>query len=172
MKTRIQQYIVPFMILMMLSPAAMAEPMISLGGNRYNDAETLEEARFYAYLLGMDEKVVIRVNFSPNLPKGVQGTVSHKLLENEMVQVVITINRRAGRASQMMTLAHEMVHARQFINEELVILDDNRVQWKDGEIYDLRKTNYHDRPWEEEAVEEGLRLRRQFLGIKRVTTVF
>ena len=171
MRKRIQQYTIPLIVMVFMSKAAMAEPTISLGGNRYNDADILEEAKFYAYLLGMDENVMMRVNFTAELPKGINGTVEHMPLMENKVQVVILINRRAGRASQMMTLAHEMVHARQLINKELVILDKHHVRWKNGVVYDLRQIAYNDRPWEKEAHELGQRLRRQFLGVKRAAFI-
>ena len=52
--------------------------------------------------------------------------------------------------SQILTwIAHECVHLKQFVNQELFDYEDETVQWK-SKRYKL-SMNYDDMPWEKEA---------------------
>ena len=57
--------------------------------------------------------------------------------------IEIEINRTISFDDQMQTLAHEMVHAKQFLRNEL-----DGSNWKKRN-YDHRE--YNDQPWEKEA---------------------
>jgi len=55
--------------------------------------------------------------------------------------------KRGGRRIMLTTLAHEMVHAKQFAYLEL---DDNLTMWR-GKAIDSDDVAYFDLPWEVEA---------------------
>ena len=148
------------------SESLRADLHVSLGGERYGDEELIDQVKFYAEELGLKENVFIRVNFSLNLPDSVMGTADYQSALPGMHQVVILINKRAGRSSQLNTLAHEMVHAAQFVNQDLVLLGEGKTKWK-GITYDVRDVAYNDLPWEIEAREETIRLRRMYLDRKK-----
>lgn len=74
---------------------------------------------------------------------------------------IVTINPYLSRKSQLSTLAHELVHVKQFATGELKSEVIGTLQkWKDSYI-DHSETEYFDLPWEIEAWgrEHGLYMR-------------
>lgn len=67
---------------------------------------------------------------------------------------IIELHKNLGSRRILDSLAHEMVHVKQYVFGEL---DDNQMQWK-GKKCDGNKIDYYERPWEFEAngKEEGL----------------
>jgi len=59
----------------------------------------------------------------------------------------IQLKRKKSTDSMIQTLAHEMVHLKQFAMGEL---NDEHTKWKSVPI-DSNKLEYHDLPWEVEA---------------------
>lgn len=152
-----------FLLILFIQKISIAQPTVSVGSNAYNQHEIIDQAMFYSELLGLDDQIYIRVNFTITLPKAILGTMDYRPIGRDRHQVIIWIDRKAGRSEQMSTLAHELVHASQLIFEEMRRLDTYRVAWKDGNTYDVRQTAYHDRPWEEDAHHRSADLRRSYL---------
>jgi len=100
--------------------------------------------------LGMDRlrKPIITVNFVTNAC-GAFGLCDGSKSEYADIQVARkcpVTNRKLGFTEMMQTLAHEMVHARQFIRGQLK--NESGWAWKG------RKANgydYDNQPWEKEA---------------------
>lgn len=67
---------------------------------------------------------------------------------------LIEINNKISGKNVLMTLAHEMIHIKQYVYGEM---DDQLSMWK-GEIVDENAMEYYDHPWEIEAYgkEQGL----------------
>lgn len=67
---------------------------------------------------------------------------------------LIEINNKISGKNVLMTLAHEMIHIKQYVYGEM---DDQLSMWK-GEIVDENTMEYYDHPWEIEAYgkEQGL----------------
>ena len=59
----------------------------------------------------------------------------------------IQLRRHRSLANTLKTLAHEMVHLKQFAKDELKV---DHSKWK-GESIDLEQIEYSDYPWEIEA---------------------
>ena len=72
----------------------------------------------------------------------------------------IYINPSAGKRKQLITIAHEMVHVKQFARNELKYNTRRNVDKWQGQ-YISREVDYFDKPWEIEAFgrELGLYLR-------------
>ena len=66
----------------------------------------------------------------------------------------IELRKKKSIKSMIATLAHEMVHVKQFINEEI---NDYNMDWK-GKRVNIRKLDYYDLPWEAEAFGSEKRL--------------
>jgi hypothetical protein len=64
---------------------------------------------------------------------------------------IVIISKTLKTKMMLVTLAHEMVHIKQYARKEL---QDNQhrdnVKWR-GKAFCLNKTKYHKRPWEIEA---------------------
>lgn len=60
------------------------------------------------------------------------------------------IDSAMAKQNMLTVLAHEMVHIKQFVNNELKNLSGNYCRWN-GQKIDYYKINYWDQPWEIEA---------------------
>lgn len=84
-----------------------------------------------------------------------------KVHDNKARTFKICIDPDLSRKNQLQTLAHELVHVKQYAKGELSWKEvNNRVKWN-RELIDESKTNYFDLPWEIEAFgrEYGLYIR-------------
>lgn len=64
---------------------------------------------------------------------------------------IITVDKDLSKTMMLRSLAHEMVHIKQYATGELKdYVKMNKSKWK-GEIHDLDKIDYWDHPWEIEA---------------------
>jgi hypothetical protein len=73
------------------------------------------------------------------------------------VAVCLKLDKRAKKPhvrmkDPILTLMHELVHVKQYVNSELFDYVDGRTRWK-GAIYENSKDmeSYYDSPWEIEA---------------------
>jgi hypothetical protein len=64
----------------------------------------------------------------------------------------LEINTKISERNYILTLAHEMVHVRQYVRKDVVELFRPKYgkKWK-GELIDIDKIRYWDQPWEIEA---------------------
>lgn len=62
----------------------------------------------------------------------------------------IQVNRNLCKKNQLLTLAHEMVHIKQFARGEFMDLGKDRYQWK-SRVLRLPMDQYLNFPWEIEA---------------------
>lgn len=66
-------------------------------------------------------------------------------------EFLVTIRPRMSRLNQLRTLAHEIVHVKQFAKKELgVVVHGSLVKWQ-NEYVDDAKVSYWEQPWEIEA---------------------
>ena len=63
----------------------------------------------------------------------------------------ILLNRNMIREEQIATIAHEMVHVRQFALNEYKVYDNNEHRWRGQKVRYPRK-KHHNLPWEKEAI--------------------
>lgn len=156
-----------FMILCLLlvtNTALQAQATIVVR-NDYKPEVVQQQARFYADLFGFDESVHIIIIFSLDVPDDYHGYTRYRDVRhlNGGHQLLIRINRKSNRSQQLITLAHEMIHARQFVEGQLQQCGPLHYSWKDEKI--CRSANeipYRERPWEQEAYKEALPLYRLY----------
>ena len=75
---------------------------------------------------------------------------------------IIEVAKKLNERERLMTLAHEMVHVKQYANLEL---NEEMNRWH-GEYVDSDKIPYIEQPWEIEAYDLGDRLFEQYTGEK------
>ena len=139
---------------------AKSDPFISFNTDIGANERIKDEVLFHARNMGLNQKFAIRVNFSLKLPRGINGT-SEYTSNNDFHQVLITVNRKLHRSKKIETIVHELIHAWQFIYEDLRRVSKHIVEWR-GEQVDLRKVPYGKRPWEKEAYLLAEVLRKQY----------
>ena len=63
----------------------------------------------------------------------------------------ICINRTMSKIEQITTIAHEMVHVKQFALNEFKVFDNHEYKWRGKKVRHPRK-RHRDLPWEKEAI--------------------
>ena len=79
----------------------------------------------------------------------------------------IFLNRELGERRILTTLAHEMVHTRQYVSYQYISYNRKTMQHLikyDGIKYDLNKVDYWDCPWEIDATGRELGLYIRFIN--------
>ncbi|WPP49328.1 hypothetical protein [Catalinimonas niigatensis] len=140
-----------------------AQPSIVVKGT-YDQKEILNQALHYAEILGLDKKTHIIISFTHNINPVNLGYTQYQSEEvlGGWHQIYIRINKRKRRSVQMITLAHEMVHAQQFVMGKLKLCNNDQYSWRGSQCTDLRNTAYHERPWEREAQATSVKLYDQY----------
>lgn len=83
--------------------------------------------------------------------KGLKGITEVLDCDVKPREFLITIRPMMSRINILKTLAHELVHVKQFARKELgVVVCGSRVRWQ-NEMIDDATTSYWETPWEIEA---------------------
>jgi hypothetical protein len=121
-------------------------------------AETLMSKR-------LCNNITVQVCFGADL----ENTAVWEDDNNRPREFKITVNSEAGYRTTLLTLAHEMVHVKQYATGELrdALRGPTLHRWM-NKPYDVKSTEYWDHPWEIEAYgrEYGLYLRFRERGKK------
>lgn len=126
------------------------------------DRKTLKKAiAFYAdYLMSNHEKVNLCVEFQKNLHKNEKDEAY--CVQEDKNTYNITIDPKFGKRKLLITLAHEMVHLKQYVNGELKHLARKKLDKFCGNDYP-ENMFYWEQPWEIEAYGRELGLYRMFI---------
>ena len=122
------------------------------GTNRKVTDLTESLVHYCADKLKIKDSVVIDIEFSKSLYKedGLLGEVDFDDSNHNPKEFTITVDSTGSKRRMMETIAHEMVHVKQYSKGELVDLSrSNSTRWQNN-IID-KNTNYWDLPWEIEA---------------------
>jgi hypothetical protein len=108
----------------------------------------LDAATFYHKYLKIDPDYDVVISYD----KTIKGWHGYATFDDAGWYVEIGLNPRHKQMNQLLTLAHEMIHAKQYLSGELKNLDINKnlCLWK-GKEYTETEENYYDLPWEVEA---------------------
>lgn len=107
----------------------------------------------------MQKHLQIRFSFRKSL-KDYQGMVyvDEFNLQDKLRQFVIVINKKDTEEQQLITMAHELVHVKQFAYREI---DASLTKWRGKPVSE--NMSYVDQPWEIEADEVSLKLYNLFV---------
>lgn len=152
-------FVITGVVCLMGQLAASAQATIMVK-NAYRPEEISKQAQYYAQSLGLDHDVHIIINFSQQLSPGVSGFTRYRGGPSGSGghQICIIISKSVVRSHRMVTLAHEMVHARQFVEGDLVKCDPQHYSWKQDPCRAVRDIAYFKRPWEKEAQKMSVQL--------------
>ena len=127
--------------------------IVTVSGTNKKIANLTESLVHYcADKLKIKDSVVIDVEFSKSLYKedGLLGEVDFDDSNHKPKEFTITVDGTGSKRKIMETIAHEMVHVKQYSKGELVDLSrSNSTRWQNNIIN--KDTNYWDQPWEIEA---------------------
>ena len=112
-------------------------------------------------------KLVLDIEFSKTLYKedGILGEIDFEDSNHKPKEFTMTVDTTVSKRRILETIAHEMVHMKQYAKGELVDLSRcGSIRWQDTLIDS--ETNYWDLPWEIEA--HGRELALSYVGQKQM----
>ena len=131
--------------------------IISIKGGSAKLKDLAESITRYSAELLMDkkliEKLTVDIEFSRTLYKedGMLAEIDFDDRANKPREFTITVDSTVPQRRIMESIAHEMVHLKQYAMGEMCDTDNSDVvQWKKKNI-NLTEGQYWDRPWEIEA---------------------
>lgn len=130
---------------------AFSQPVVRIWGSE--DPQTVKkQVEQYLDQLDVRENVYISVGFSTEMPKKLEGmAISLNSPEPDDYQIIkVLIDASLSKMKQRLVLAHEMIHVKQYVKEELVVLNKQQVMWK-GQKYHFSCVCNRQIPWEKEA---------------------
>lgn len=111
-------------------------------------------AQWMAHMLvgpRMSKSLTLYINNKPSLEEKFLGMVWFLDDNHNPRMFEMDIDVSKSRKTQLMTLAHEIVHVKQYAKGELKALFNKKEnRWK-GEYYTEDQLHYFDQPWEIEA---------------------
>lgn len=137
------------------------------GGKPYSEsiAENIHDAvNIMAKKLALNyHKGVINVRLGRQNNQWIGGDAAGTCIgeyKNGSWTIDIVLARRKRFGLMLRVLAHEMIHAKQYLKKDLTV-KENKDAWK-GKIWTARKKAdpYYDSPWEKEAFGKELSLAR------------
>jgi len=127
--------------------------LVTVSGANKNITDLTESlVRYCAKKLKIKDSVVIDVEFSKTLYKedGILGEVDFDDSNHRPKEFTITVDSTGSKRTIMETIAHEMVHVKQYSKGELVDMSrSGSSRWQNKAVDS--NTNYWDLPWEIEA---------------------
>jgi hypothetical protein len=138
---------------------------ISGKNSKVSNREMRYAAQYFAHmLLGPRLSRSISIFIKNEYDDGFHGSVTF-LDDNHMPRSFdMSIDPAKGKRAQLLTLAHEMVHVKQYARGELKTLFNHKEnRWKGRYITD-EQFHYYDQPWEIEAFGRELGLYNRFIN--------
>ena len=138
---------------------------ISGKNSKVSNKEMRYAAQYYAHmLLGPRLSRSISLFIKNTYDDGMHGSVTF-LDDNHMPRSFdMHIDPSKGKRAQLMTLAHEMVHVKQYAKGELkTLFNQHENRWKGRYIKD-DQFHYFDQPWEVEAFGRELGLYTRYIN--------
>ena len=122
------------------------------GGNKTIRSLTKSLVEYCADKLKLNDTILLDIEFSRTLYKedGILGEVDFDDNNHRPKEFTMTVDSTVSKRRIMETIAHEMVHVKQYAKGELVDLSRcGSTRWQNNLIDSA--TNYWDLPWEIEA---------------------
>ena len=143
--------------------SSFSQPVIQVRGT-YQPQEIKQRAEFFAETLNLDSSTFIQVLFSNHLPANVDGFILFDDNREKfgICQVTIKINNQSHRSRQYLTLAHEMVHAQQFLTGALKKITAVHFLWEGEHHQHIRAIPFGNRKWEKQAIADAQTLMQQY----------
>jgi hypothetical protein len=127
--------------------------LVTVSGANEKVTDLTESLIHYcANKLKIKDSVIIDVEFSKTLYKedGILGEVDFDDSNHRPKEFTITVDSTGSKRKIMETIAHEMVHVKQYSKGELIDMSrSGQTKWQNVPVN--KQTNYWDQPWEIEA---------------------
>jgi hypothetical protein len=139
------------MVFLAVANGVFSQPLITVWGST-NPNRIRDRAEHFLKHLDVGEQLQLAISVytgPPGLLKGM--TIPLYGSDSSLCRrFKVIIDGNVSRRKQMIVLAHEMIHVRQYVRNELVRFKDADVIW-DGRVYNYFYTISHKPPWERVA---------------------
>ena len=132
---------------------------------------------FYLDYLEIKQDLLVLVTFVDFTPQNYRHkydllgtTVPTSFQGKPMIHILI--EKSASYNKQMLVLAHEMIHLKQFVKGELIEHDEDHFTWQGKDFYRVRDIEYKRRGWEREALTLQNKLHTDFKNFQKVKQNF
>lgn len=140
---------------------------LSIRGVKQCPSMTLRETRYVINFLSnkllsrrVAKKVSVQLRYQPVEDHWQGGTYHNMDFPHDFV---ICIDPNMSRQLTLKTLAHEMVHVKQWATNERKDFSKTDLVCFRKQMYDENETSYRELPWEKEASTKEVRLLDQYL---------
>ncbi len=121
-------------------------------------------------LLGnsMSQKITLDIVIEKDLLKTYEmyAAISPLEAETRPKHYELEIDSKLPKKQFLVSLAHEMIHLKQFAKDQMRDLESKKMTRWLGQYYDEENLDYWSRPWEKEAHENEVSLYESYLSQK------
>jgi hypothetical protein len=129
---------------------AFAQPVVKVLAGK-NSKAIKKQAEVYMDHLNVQENFYLLIKLSPEMPRKLEGiTILRYSPETDVYQFQVIVDANLSENQQMLVLAHEIVHVKQYAKKELIILNNKKVVWR-GKKHHYSGAYNRQMPWEIEA---------------------
>ncbi len=153
-----------FAFFCLIAGSLLAKPRVTIlnnaGISEEEKVELVRAADFWNSTLGIEEQLSILIILNPNLPETIHGYTlfKDKINKYQGRQITIGLSSKLTYQKKLVTLAHEMVHVKQFLDGDLIKQDHQNYIWKGKFWENIDQVCYRQRPWEHEALTKATKL--------------
>lgn len=164
--TNILKFVSAIATVILTINAVYSQPVVRVFGSK-NPTEIKKQAERYLQQLDVYENIDLTIRMTNDLPDSFDGiTVSTpSQTPNGYEFFNVRLKKNLDKKKEMLVLAHEMIHVRQYVKKEIIV-DKNKVVWKGKTFYYTTAINLQT-PWEKEAHKEDDILAQQAKSNKR-----
>ena len=137
--------------------------MILQGKHNKTQASALEYFATQLLTPQLKSHIIINLRFIENLPVCGFTEVDGHNSRGIPREFTLELKRSMSEKEMIKTLAHEMVHVKQYAYREI---DERGTMWLSRKL-DHDSVPYHKRPWEKEAYQAEERLYQKWLQMKK-----
>ena len=128
----------------------MSQALMVNGYDNINEIKS--RAAFYFSYFHVSEPLNLVIEFTNQLPDGVNGAINYETNGSGIKNFHIWIRKGMTRYAKLVAFAHEMVHLKQYIKGELIQKHISCFSWQGAEFIDANHVVYEQRGWEKEAL--------------------
>jgi hypothetical protein len=103
----------------------------------------------------MQRNITIRVIFTKYQSMFGETEILDYNSRGEPREFALIIQKNISNEEILKTIAHELVHVKQYLYKEL---NEQMTLWKNKKVSEEQYASYYDRPWEKEAYKVGDKL--------------
>jgi hypothetical protein len=112
----------------------------------------------------LQQHISIQIKFVGDTDNYGEVEITDYNLRNQPRDFTFFIDKDISEEEKIRTIAHEMVHTKQYVYSEL---NEEMTIWRGKEVSEEQYQKYEDRPWEAEAYKLGDELYESYINTTR-----